>query len=98
MALEEDVIRVQRIELVDSGGTTRGWMQAQDDGSAQLVFRNDIGEDRAATIGVGNPEGTPYVALMNRDTGGEVLINFTREGEASIHLKSADGSETDITP
>lgn len=98
--MAEDVIRAQRIELVDTDGnlsivvdggrTTEG-------GAPGLIVYGPDGPTSSIAFNVDRESGKPVLGLFDAG-GGEITITFNRAGEASIYLTSEDGQTREITP
>jgi len=96
----DDVIRAQRIELVDTDGnlsivvdggrTTEG-------GAPELIIYGPEGPASSISFSVDRESGKPVLGLFDA-AGGEITITFNRAGEASIYLTSEDGQTRELTP
>ena len=101
-----EVVRAQRLEVVDAGGKLRGWLGVDDDGSATLSLKSESGK-AVAQLRVAS-DGSPALGGFQRDgarprawlgvseQGAGGLVLFDREGEPRLDLSVAAAEATPL--
>ncbi len=79
-----EVIRVKRIELVDSEGTVRAALAVHEDGTAGLDLSDEGGQVRASlTLAAA---GVPRLNLLGRDGGVQASLGFGTDWRTQLVL------------
>jgi hypothetical protein len=76
--MEQDTIRVRRIELVDETGAPRAWLQADAGGTGMK-----------ASIGI-NDDGAPFL-MLGTEFRRSVFAGITSDGEAYVQVTDENG-------
>jgi hypothetical protein len=87
--MEQDTIRVRRIELVDETGAPRAWLQADSQGMSGLVVLDPGGTGMKASIGI-NDDGAPFL-MLGTEFRRSVFAGITSDGEAYVQVTDENG-------
>ena len=93
--MEQDTIRVRRIELVDETGTPRALLQGDSKGVSGLIVHDAGGSGTSASIGLDN-QGTPFVLLGTGQNKARVLASVTAEGPV-VQVIDDNGEEAALS-
>jgi hypothetical protein len=89
--MEQDTIRVRRLELVDEAGTPRALLQADSQGVSGLIVHDAGGTGTSASIGLDN-QGTPFLLLSRGQNEARVFAGLTPDGP-EVRVIDENGEE-----
>jgi hypothetical protein len=94
--MEQDTMRVRRIELIDENGTPRAILEGASQGVSGLIVHDVTETGTSASIGLDN-NGIPFLLLVvgGREKG-RVFACATPDGPV-IRVVDENGEEKDLT-
>jgi len=93
--MEQDTIRVRRIELVDETGTPRAILEADSQGVSGLIVGDVGGTGASASIGL-DPNGVPFLLLGKGKDKDRVFASAAPDGPV-VRVADENGQEATLS-